>query len=224
MTEKSKKYLITAAGLTVLFILFTVLLKVVDVQAAGPQQSKIGFADMNVAFATTIGYNSVFYTIASVLGVLCLLIAACFALMGLMQLIATKSLRQVNYRILALGGLYVAAVLLYLLFEVVVINYRPVAINDKLAPSYPSTHTFLSLTITLSAAMVMKGVLKNRRLAEILGWICVGLGVLTTICRTLSGVHWLTDIAGGMLLSAALLTWFAFALEMLHERHRRSEY
>ena len=82
MTRESRKYLIAAAGLSVLFLLLTILLKVVDVQAAGPQQSEIGFASMNVAFATTIGYNSVFYTIASVLGVLCLLIAACFALMG----------------------------------------------------------------------------------------------------------------------------------------------
>ena len=224
MTEKSKRLMIAAIGLTVLFVLLTILLKVVDVQPAGPQQSEIGFAGLNVAFATTIGYSKTFYYAAAILGILCLLIAAGFALMGLMQLIATKDLRQVNYRILAVGGLYVAVVLCYLFFELVVINYRPVAINDKLAPSYPSSHTLLALTITISAAMVLKGVLKNRRLAEILGWICVGLGVLTVLFRLLSGMHWLTDIVGGMLLSAALLTWFAFALELLHEKHKRYEY
>ncbi len=224
MTRESKKYLITAAALTVLFVLFTVLVKLVDVQAVGPQQSEVGLATMNAAMATTIGYNAVFYYIATVLGIFCILIAVCFALMGAAQLFATRDIRRVNYRILAVGGLYVAVVLLYVLFEFVVINYRPVAINDKLSPSYPSTHTLLALTITISAAMILKGVLKNRRLAELLGWVCVGLGVLTVLCRLLSGVHWLTDVIGGMLLSAALLVWFAFALEMLKERHRRVDW
>ena len=224
MTDKSRKLLIAAAALTALFVLLTVLLKVVDVQAVGPQQSKIGFATLNAAFATTIGYNSTFYYIATVLGIFCLLIAACFALMGVAQLVATKDIRRVNYRILAVGGLYVLVVLCYIFFELVVINYRPVAINDKLAPSYPSSHTLLALTITISAAMILKGVLKKRRLAELLGWVCVGLGVLTVLCRLLSGVHWLTDIIGGMLLSAALLTWFAFALQLIRDRRRMREW
>lgn len=224
MTRESRKYLIAAAGLSVLFLLLTILLKVVDVQAAGPQQSEIGFASMNVAFATSIGYSKAFYYIASVLGVLCILIAVCFALMGVAQLVATRDIRRVNYRILAIGGLYVCVVLFYLLFEFVVINYRPVVINDKLSASYPSTHTLLALTITVSASMVLKGVLRNRRLASILGWVCIGLGVLTVIFRMLSGVHWLTDIIGGMLLSAALLCWFAFALEMIRDRRRQMDY
>ena len=117
MTRESRKYLIAAAGLSVLFLLLTILLKVVDVQAAGPQQSEIGFASMNVAFATSIGYSKAFYYIASVLGVLCILIAVCFALMGVVQLVATRDIRRVSYRILAIGGLYVCVVLFYLLFE-----------------------------------------------------------------------------------------------------------
>ncbi len=218
MKKDSRTFLIAAVILSAVFVLFTILLKLVDVQPAGPLLTEVGFGTVNAAFAGAVGYHPAFYKIASVFGILCLLIAACFALMGAAQLIQTKDIRKVNYRILAVGGLYVCVILIYVFFELVVVNYRPVVIDEKLSPSYPSSHTMIALCITVSAAMVLRGVLKNRRLAQILGWVSIGIGVLTVLFRLLSGAHWLTDIVGGLLVSAALLAWFAWVLLMLRQR------
>lgn len=227
MTKDSRTSLIAAAALSAVFVLFTVLLKLVDVQPVGPQLSKVGFASVNAAFAGAVGYHPAFYTIASVFGILCLVIAACFAFIGAAQLIRTKDIRRVNYRILLLGCLYVCVVLVYLFFELVVVNYRPVMIGDKLSPSYPSSHTMIALCITVSAAIVLRGLLKNRKLARLLGWVSIGIGVLTVLFRLLSGVHWLTDIVGGLLISAALLAWFSWGILLVREKRaaaRRAGY
>ena len=217
MKKETGKLLIIAIVMTAVFVLFTVLLKMVDVAPVGPLLSKVGFATVNAGVAAVLGYHHALYVIATVFGIFCLLIAAGFALMGAAQLVNTKDIRRVNHRILAVGALYVCVALVYLFFEFVVINYRPVVINDKLSPSYPSSHTMIALCITVSAAMVLKGVLKNRRLAMIIGWACIGLGVLTVLFRFLSGAHWLTDIVGGLLASAMLLCWFAWLLAVLRK-------
>ena len=51
-----------------------------------------------------------------------------------------------------------------------------------------------------------------RLIATIICWVVM---VETVICRLLSGVHWLTDIIGGILLSAALITLYFVAEKWL---------
>ena len=72
--------------------------------------------------------------------------------------------------------------------------------------------------------------LKNRTLPQVGYFIKEGLAsirlhglmsfaAVTVIGRLLSGVHWLTDIIGAVLLSAALVTLYAAALS-LFEKHK----
>jgi undecaprenyl-diphosphatase len=44
---------------------------------------------------------------------------------------------------------------------------------------------------------------------------CVLVAAVTVAARMMSGVHWLTDIIGGVLLSCVLLGLFALGLEVL---------
>ena len=94
--------------------------------------------------------------------------------------------------------------LCYLVFERIPINYRPVLIDGRLEVSYPSSTTLLVLCVMPTLAE--QG---NRRLKSAAGKQCIRHFVLCFSCfmvlgRLLSGVHWLTDIVGAMLLGGGL--------------------
>ena len=104
-----------------------------------------------------------------------------------------------------------------MLFEFIVINKRPVLIDGRLETSYPSSTTFLSITFLLSPFIQIKKYVKNIKLSKI---ICILLNVymlFLVIGRLLSGVHWFTDIVGGILIASALLMCFYSVLEYLNE-------
>ena len=84
-------------------------------------------------------------------------------------------------------------------------NYRPVLIDGVLEASYPSSTTMLVLCVMPTAIMQLRARIQN---AALRGWAVSGIGVFTAfmvIARLISGVHWLSDIIGGALLSAALV-------------------
>ncbi|MBE6529820.1 MAG: phosphatase PAP2 family protein [Ruminococcaceae bacterium] len=215
MENKNKQPLLAvclASVFTLLFVLLIVLLRTVDVAAIGPAGTSVGFSHLNGSFRDWIGYHDEFYQVAQWLGYLAFAVVAGFAFMGLWQWIRRKSLWKVDRLLLAVGVLYLIVGALYLFFELVVINCRPILTDGKPFPeaSFPSTHTMLACTVFGSAfwfvARYLHGVWKV--LAAI---ACAGLLVSIVAGRTFSGAHWLTDILGGLLLSAALLCWFWFA-------------
>ena len=119
--------------------------------------------------------------------------------------------------LLRLAALYVAVAVVYILFEKVIINYRPVIMEGDFQPeaSFPSSHTMLACTIYLSASMILDRYVKNPRLSVPLRALCVALAVITVLGRFASGVHWFTDILGGILLSTALLFVYSGAMDVL---------
>jgi undecaprenyl-diphosphatase len=187
------------------------LVKFVDVQAVGPKDSLIGFASLNLAVKNAISVSDAWYKITEIIGYLALLIAGCFAIIGLIQLIKRKSIKKVDKNLLVLCVLYVAVMAFYVLFEVVVINYRPIIIEGELEASYPSSHTMLSLAIFVSAIPLLKGYIKNSRVSFAVMVVFAVLAAIMPVGRLLSGVHWFTDIIGSVLLTSSLLTaYFGF--------------
>ena len=89
--------------------------------------------------------------------------------------------------------------------HVIVINYRPVLESGALAPSYPSSHTMLTLTIALSAASAIPGILHRRSLKPVCWTIAIAVSAVMAVGRLLSGVHWISDIVGAVILSCALV-------------------
>ena len=62
-----------------------------------------------------------------------------------------------------------------------------------------------------SIAMILRDYLNDRKLAATLQNVCLVLMAVAVLGRLFSGVHWLTDILGGLFLSFALLQAFSGA-------------
>ena len=217
--KKLNKSLIAGISLFVVFAVFTILVKVVDVAAVGPLGSKVGFSKLNEAVFKSIGTSDTWYNVSEIFGILALIVAGVFVIVGLAQLIKRKSLKMIDNHILVLGAFYVAVAIVYLVFEVVVINERPVLVDGALEASYPSSHTMLSICILSSAIIEFnKFFAGKKKQLIVLDSISVAVMVIVVIGRLLSGVHWFTDIIGGILLSLALVFIYHGVLKLIEKK------
>ncbi len=215
---KNKRKTIICITLTLLSIIFTVLVKTVDVKAIGENEVKVGFATLNLFVFNLIGVNKTWYYVTDWIGVIPILMAIVYAMIGLIQLIKRKSLVKVDKELILLGIFYVLLILIYMLFEIIVINYRPILMNGRLEASYPSSHTLMAVCICVSSIMVNKKIYHNK-ITQSLNVFSVIICILTVIGRILSGVHWFTDIIGGLLFSSSLLSIFQTAVQMIKNEH-----
>ena len=193
-----------------LFVFFSLWIRLFDVQPVGPEGSKIGFASLNVAVHEFFGMHLFWYKLTQLLGVAAIAVAGVFAVVGLIQLIQRKSLLRVDKKILMLGVIYILVILFYILFEKVPFNYRPVVLDpaEGLEPSYPSTHTMIILTIFGTAISVIGDYLKNAKLVLLLKIAGLVIMAVTIVGRLICGVHWFTDIAGGVIISLFFINLF----------------
>ncbi len=210
MEKETKKNFYTAICMLLAFLLWTVAIRFIDVKAIGPNDSSVGFATVNQFFHKLTGVNFTLCTITDWLGLVPVFIGFGFGLLGLMQWIKRKHVLKVDYSILVLGGFYIAVIIAYLFFEECVINYRPVLINGNLEASYPSSTTLLVLCVMSTAIMQFNARIKNAIIRRCIAIIIAAFIAFMVIGRLLSGVHWLTDILGGSLLSVGLVVMYHF--------------
>ena len=209
----NKKYLFISLGLLLAFVFYTLLVKYVDVAAIGPRGSEVGFSTLNHFFHEMFGMNSFWYHVTKYLGIVPFLLVAFYGVQGFLQLIKTKSIMKVDKELLFLGGLYVLLGITYLVFEKIIINYRPVLLDGELEASYPSSHTMLALVICLSSLMILRKYIKNRQLLKYLNLGTIFVMLVLVIGRVLSGVHWISDILGGILISLTLVSFYFTAIK-----------
>lgn len=205
---KKRKNLYIATSLLAAFVLWTVALRFVDVQAIGPQESAVGFATINRFFHNLTGVHMTLYTITDWLGLVPFLFVMGFAALGLAQWIHRKRLKRVDSSILILGGFYIVVTAVYIFFEIFVVNYRPVLIAGYLEASYPSSTTTLVLCVMSTAMMQLNGRIRNRAVKRCVAVAITAFVVSMVTLRLISGVHWLTDIIGGILLSTGLVMMY----------------
>lgn len=206
--KKSRKIFVVAVCFFVLFVLWTLAVRFADVRAIGPLDSKVGMASLNRAFHHLIGVHMALYTITDWLGLVPIALALGFAILGLVQWIRRKKLWTVDFSILALGGFYIVTMAAYILFEYVVINYRPVLIEGVLEASYPSSTTMLVMCVMPAAMMQFRFRIHNKFFRVCVLAVIAAFTAFMVIGRLISGVHWLTDIIGGALLSTGLVTTY----------------
>ena len=200
-----KRNICIALGLLAAFALWTIAISLIDVQAIGPQGSTVGFATLNSMVHKLTGVHMQLYTITDWLGLVSVAFGFGFALLGLAQWIKRKNILKVDRSILILGAFYIVTLAAYLFFESYVINYRPVLIAGYLEASYPSSTTLLVLCVMPTAGMQLQGRIKSHALRKVVTVAITAFIVFMVAGRLVSGVHWLTDIIGGILLSAGLV-------------------
>ena len=219
MQKKSKKPIIITGILFLIFIFFTIMIKTIDVQPIGPEKSKIGFATLNQFIFNFFGVNLLWYDITDWLGIVAIVVALGFAILGLIQLIQRKSIWKIDLRILLLGVFYFIVVVFYIFFEFVIINYRPIILSQSLEASFPSSHTMIVICIMVTAMSQFHYYLQDKKVCL---WIVEIVSVLiiavTVVGRLISGVHWFTDIVAGVLLSSALAALYYSALKYIEEK------
>ena len=208
MKKINKKDFCIAICMLTAFVLWTVAIRLVDVQIIGPQDSAVGLATVNGFIHKLIGVHMSLYIITDWLGIVPIFVVMGFALLGLIQFIKRKNIFKVDYNILILGGFYIVVMAVYLIFETVVINYRPVLINGYLEASYPSSTTMLVMCVMPTAVMQFNTRIKNNVLKRFAASAIIAFIVFMVVGRLVSGVHWFTDIIGGALLSAGLVLMY----------------
>ena len=208
MKNKSKKLFFIGASLTAMFVLWTVSVRFVDVMAIGPHGSSVGFARLNGFVSDVIGVNISLYTVTDWFGLVPLCTALGFAVFGLVQWIKRKGLLKVDRSILLLGCFYMLVMAVYILFEVLVINYRPILIDGVLEASYPSSTTMLVMCVMPTAMMQLSFRIKNRVVRHCVMVVIAAFIAFMVLGRFLSGVHWISDIIGGALISTGLVMMY----------------
>ena len=209
MEKIRKKMFFMGTGFLGAFVLWTVLVSYVDVRAIGQNASSVGFATLNGYVHNLTGVNMFLYTITDWLGLVPIGVAFGFTVLGLVQWVGRKSLFKVDRSILALGGFYIIVLAMYIFFEIVVINYRPVLIDGYLEASYPSSTTMLVMCVMPTAMMQLHARIKSDVFRRCVLISIAAFTAFMVIGRLASGVHWLTDIIGGALVSAGLVITYA---------------
>lgn len=217
MNNKKRNFLISGI-LLLIAITFTILVKVVDVKQIGVNNSSIGFATLNQFIFETTGVNMIWYHITDWLGLIPVFMAIVYAFIGLIQFIKRRSIFKVDKEIILLGLYYIIVIALYVFFEKVIINYRPILMNGFLEASYPSSHTLMTICICGSSILINKK-LFNNKITKVINYLSIIIITITVVGRLISGVHWFTDIIGGILISSGLLMNFYSLLSIINKEN-----
>ena len=219
MKRNGKRTLLWGVLLVVAFIVWTGLITLVDVQPLGQNGTNIGFATFNLWFHNLTGVHMAIYTITDWLGLVPVFVCMLFAGLGLKQLIQRKSLFKVDYDILVLGIYYIVVIFGYLVFEMLPINYRPILIEGVMEASYPSSTTLLVLSVMPTLIFQVNRRINNLIIKRVVSICTILFSTFMVIGRLIAGVHWFTDIVGGILLSAGLFYIYK-AIVLLNDKEK----
>lgn len=204
-----KKYWLTII-LGVMAVLLTVSLLFIDKKAVGPNGSEVGFATLNSSVFEKVGTSKTWDKVTDITIAAVLASGVVFAIYGLIQWVKRKKFSKIDWEIRMLGVVYAIMAVFYVLFEkLLVVNRRPVLEDGALEASFPSTHTMIAVTVALTVALTLGKYVKNKVVSRVLAGVLVVLVVVVAAGRILAGMHWTTDVLGGLLYGATLVSLYA---------------
>ncbi len=207
---------------TALSVLLVFLIKNIDVAPVGSFGSVVGLSSVNRFFYELFGFNMFWYKITNAPGIaIDVFVALVFFVIGVREWVERKSIFKVDKNLIVLGGIYFVTFLMYVIFEKYAVNYRPIILpgENGLEPSFPSTHTMLALVIVGTAIMESGRLIKNKNMQRIVKTLLYAVICVTVIGRMISGVHWFTDILGGLFIGAALLSFYCVLVGIIEVKN-----
>ena len=195
-----KNWLISAGICGGLFLLLVVLLLTVDVGYAVPH-APVGLSTINGFVFETIGENPEWGNISLALLIVSVM---CMLAQGLCVFIKMLRIRKL-WEMIAVGQGWFLAFVFYIFFEICVVNYRPILEDGELAASFPSSHTLIAVVLFgVFAVWLAYRLPKAFWKYLIIGALCVA-ALVSALARLMMGVHWLTDVLGGLLLGGTIV-------------------
>ena len=217
MKKTDKKLMYTGVFLLIAFAVWTLAIKTVDVKQAGESATMVGFATLNSWFHDLTGVHMAIYDLTDLLSVIPLGVCAMFGLLGVVQLIRRRSLREVDRDLILLGVYYVVVIGAFFLFEIFPVNYRPILIEGRLEASYPSSTTLLVLSVMPTLTVQVDRRCKSEGLKWIVRILTALFSAFMVVGRLICGVHWFTDIVGGLVLSTGLFLLYKAMVQIFGE-------
>lgn len=220
-----KKRICLASIFTVFTALIIFMICTVDVAPIGPMGTKVGLSTINKTVFDYFGVSPFLSTLTKSLELLAFAIVGIEALVGLVQLIKRKNLFKVDKEILASGVLYIIMFSIYVIFENIVVNYRPVLEEGQTFPeaSFPSSHS-LFIFITCSTVFILcERYFKNKNLINILKTVSVLVIAVMLFGRVASGIHWFSDILAAACISSTLISWYVVYLFSCNKKSAQTD-
>lgn len=200
-----------AVAMLVLFAALVGCLMGVDRQPIAANGSLVGLATINSSFHNITGVSWTLYSATEVGGYVAIASMVVFFVIGVVELVRGRGFGAVDKAIYLIAVAYVIMLAAYVGFDKIALNYRPVLVDGVLEPSFPSSHTFLAVG-TMGCAIAWAKARLGKGAFSAVTVVCTLLALFVVIGRLLSGVHWLTDILGGVLLGFALVFAYRYLI------------
>ncbi|MBQ9520914.1 MAG: phosphatase PAP2 family protein [Acholeplasmatales bacterium] len=203
MKKKFNLFLIIGCGLFGLFILLMILLFVNKKEVFGVN---VGLSSINQAL-TVEGKDSFWASFSDAFFYMSILLGVIPVFIMIFSFLKDKKFKNLNKTYVIYFISLVVMAIFYLAFDkVIVVNKRPLI--DEAKSSFPSTHVFIGVYLLASSTWFY---VKNNNVLwqKIAALVFAGVsGILLYVSRTLAGVHWFTDLFGGLILAAAFFFLF----------------
>lgn len=209
---KSKVWLTLSVLSLIGFVMFTLIVALVDVD-------QVGLSHLNQFFWRAWGRSSFWEQVTDWIGYLMILAIIGLVVWQIAQWIVRKSLHHVDKNLLLLDLIFGCLIVVYLFFEIVVVNYRPELENGVAKASYPSSHSMLFATVIPLLIWQVWHYVHNKPWRIVFTVLLIAMMSFGLVGRLLSGVHWFTDILGGILISVSLVCLYLFMVKYLKPKN-----
>ena len=168
---------------------------------------------MNSAIFDFFGVNKAWDKVTDILLCTILAVFAVFGIMGIVQLVKRKNIIKVDKELVCMIPILILMVIIYAVFNKIwIINYRPVLIDGVAEVSFPSSHVLASFTLSLMMMIALPKYIEKKKRRIV---IDVMLGLLVAAIafgRVASGMHWFSDVCGGIVFGIILVVTYVVIL------------